>query len=322
MTAIEIPQTTQPTKRRGRFYLTRSERREAGLFYLTVSPWVIGFVAFTVVPVAISFYLSLTRWKVLTAPAFIGVDNYVRMFTDDPDFWQSLRVTGLFAVTSVPLRMFIALMLAVLLNEATKAVAFFRTSFYIPSIVASVAAAVLWQWILNPQFGPVNGLLRAVGIRGPNWFNDPNWALPALVLMSAWGVGGEMLIFLAGLKGIPRQLYEAAEVDGAGRWTRFRRITLPMLSPTIFFNLVMAVIGAFQTFDAAFVISTARAGEIGAPAKSTLFYMLYLYRSGFKDLEMGYASALAWTLFIIILGVTLVINRTSNRWVYYEGGRR
>ncbi len=282
----------------------------------------IGFVAFTVIPIAISFYLSLTRWNVLNAPQWIGLDNYVRMFTKDPDFYQSLKVTLTYAVTSVPLRMIVALFLAILLNEATRGIAFFRTSFYIPAIVASVAAAVLWQWILNPRFGPVNGLLGVFGIQGPAWFNDPDWALAGLVLMSTWGVGGEMLIFLAGLKGIPKQLYEAAEVDGAGRLSRFRRITLPMLSSAIFFNFIMSVIGAFQTFDAAFVISTARAGQIGAPLKSTLFYLLHLYTEGFNNLNMGYASALAWVLFSIILVVTLIINRTSDMWVYYEGGKR
>ena len=215
--------------------------------------------------------------------------------------------------------MLVALLLAVLLNEATRAVGFFRTAFYIPSIVASVASAVLWTWIFNPRFGPLNGLLRTLGMGTPQWLNDPRYALIALIIMSTWGVGGQMLIFLAGLKGIPRSLYEAAEVDGAGRLTRFIRITLPMLSPTIFFNLIMSMIGAFQTFDSAFVISTARAGQIGAPLNSTLFYLLHLYQEGFSFLNMGYASALAWVLFLIILAVTLVINRSSKNWVFYSG---
>lgn len=299
--------------------MTPAARREAAIFYLTVSPWVIGFIAFTAIPMILSLYLSFTDWKVLTPPRWIGIDNYVEMFTRDPEFYQSLKVTIVYTVTSVPLQMIIALFLAVLLNEATRAVGFFRTAFYIPSIVASVASAVLWTWIFNPRFGPVNGLLRSLGLFAPTWFQDPNYALWALVIMSTWGVGGQMLIFLAGLKGIPRSLYEAAEVDGAGRFTRFFRITLPMLSPTLFFNLVMAMIGAFQTFDSAFVISTARAGQIGAPLKSTLFYLLHLYEEGFTFLRMGYASALAWVLFIVILAVTLVINRTSKRWVFYSG---
>jgi multiple sugar transport system permease protein len=184
--------------------------------------------------------------------------------------------------------------------------------------VASVAAAVLWRWILNPRFGPVNGFLGLLGLEGPKWFNDPGWALWGLVIMSAWSVGGEMLIFLAGLKGIPGSLYEAAEIDGAGRVARFFNVTIPMLSSTIFFNFVMSVIGSFQTFDQAFVISTARAGDIGSPLKSTLFYLLHLYQQGFEFLNMGYATALAWVLFTIILVVTVIINRTSSLWVYYE----
>ena len=300
--------------------MTPAVRREAGLFYLLVSPWIIGFLLFTVVPMAVSLYLSFTQWNVLTPPKWIGFDNYVTMFTKDPEFYQSLKVTISYVITSVPLRMITALFLAVLLNEATSAIGFFRTAFYIPSIVASVAAAVLWQWIFNPRFGPINGLLRVFGIAGPNWFNDPKTALWGIVIMSVWGVGAEMLIFLAGLKSIPRSLYEAAEVDGAGRLTRFFRITLPMLSPTIFFNLIMSMIGSFQTFDSAFVISTARAGQIGAPLKSTLFYLLHLYQEGFSSLNMGYASALAWVLFIIILAVTYLINRSSKNWVFYSGG--
>lgn len=315
-----IKVTTDNTpKQKKRARMTPAARREAAIFYITTSPWVIGFLLFTVIPMGMSLYLSFTSWKVLSPPQWIGFQNYVTMFTNDPDFYQSLKVTVLYAITSVPLQMLVALFLAILLNEATHAVGFFRTAFYIPSIVASVASAVLWTWIFNPRFGPVNGLLRTLGMGTPQWFNDPNYALAALVIMSTWGVGGQMLIFLAGLKGLPKSLYEAAEVDGAGRFTRFLRITLPMLSPTIFFNLIMSMIGAFQTFDSAFVISTAHAGQIGAPLKSTLFYLLHLYQEGFTYINMGYASALAWVLFLVILCVTLVVNRTSKRWVFYSG---
>lgn len=298
-----------------------ARRREAVAFYLFTSPWTIGFLAFTVIPMAISLYLSFTKWNVLSSPQWIGLGNFVTMFTKDPDFYQSLKVTIVYTVVSVPLDLAVALGLAVLLDQATHAISFFRTSFYIPALVASVASAVLWQWIFNTRFGPINGLLATLGIDGPNWFGDPNYALIALIIMSVWGVGGQMLIFLAGLKGISRTLYEAAEVDGATRFQRFRKITLPMLSPTIFFNLLLAMIGAFQTFDSAFVISTAHSGQIGSPAKSTLFYLLHLYDEGFSQLSMGYASALAWFLFVIILSVTLVVNRSSKRWVFYsEGG--
>ena len=311
--------TDNSPKQKKRDRMTPAARREAAIFYLTTSPWVIGFLLFTVIPMGMSLYLSFTSWKVLSPPQWIGLQNYITMFTNDPDFYQSLKVTVLYAITSVPLQMLVALFLAILLNEATHAVGFFRTAFYIPSIVASVASAVLWTWIFNPRFGPINGLLRSLGMGTPQWFNDPNYALAALVIMSTWGVGGQMLIFLAGLKGLPKSLYEAAEVDGAGRLTRFLRITLPMLSPTIFFNLIMSMIGAFQTFDSAFVISTAHAGQIGAPLKSTLFYLLHLYQEGFTYINMGYASALAWVLFVVILCVTLVVNRTSQRWVFYSG---
>jgi multiple sugar transport system permease protein len=200
-------------------------------------------------------------------------------------------------------------------------VGFFRTAFYLPAIVSSVAAAVLWQWILNPAYGPINGLLGVFGVKGPNWFSDPNYALSALVLMSPWGVGGEMLIFLSGLKGIPKQLYEAAEIDGAGPLSRFFGITLPMLSPSLFFNLVMGLIGSIQTFDSAYVISSAHAGTPGGPLKSTLFYMIYLYNRAFSG-HMGYASALAWILFAIVMVMTLLVIRSSDAWVYYEAERK
>jgi multiple sugar transport system permease protein len=293
-----------------------AKRRESLTFYIVIAPWLIGFVVFTVGPILYSFYISFTDWNMLRDPTVIGLDNYRELF-DDPDVGHSLWVTTKYTVVSVPLRLAVALFLAVLLNEATRLVGFFRTAFYLPGVVASVAVAVLWQWLLNPRFGPFNQFLSLFGIQGPAWFSDPHWALWGLVIMSAWGVGGEMLIFLAGLKGIPSLLYEAAEIDGAGRIQRFLRITLPMLSPTIFFNLVMSVIGSFQTFDSAFVISTARAGTAGSPLKSTLFYMLHLYESAFTYLNMGYAAAMAWALFVLVVAVTYVINRSSRRWVFY-----
>jgi multiple sugar transport system permease protein len=311
-TVAVVPPSAAP-ERRPRL---SPQRREALTFYLLVSPWVIGFLAFTLFPLVVSFFISLTRWNMLSPPVWIGLDNYARMFSDD-NFYQSLRVTIVYSLASVPLRLAVALFLAILLSEATRMVGFFRTSFYIPSVVASVAAAVLWQWILNPRFGPLNAFLGLFGIAGPRWFSDPNWALWGLVLMSAWGIGGEMLIFLAGLKSIPRSLYEAAIVDGARGRQCFWKITIPLLTPTIFFNLVMSIIGALQTFDAAFVISTARAGDIGSPLRSTLFYMLNVYKEAFTNLNLGYATALAWTLFVLIVVVTYFVNRTSKRWVFY-----
>jgi multiple sugar transport system permease protein len=315
LTTVTMPSPTRKGQK-----LTQA-RREAILFYLCISPWLLGFIVFTAGPMIASAALSFTRWDMLSSPEWMGIRNYVKMLITDPDLWQSLKVTTIFAVFSVPLQLLTALSLAVLLNEAARGVSIFRTAFYLPSVVASVAAAVLWSWILNPKFGPVNGVLSLLGIKGPAWFSDPRYALWGLVIMSTWGVGGEMLIFLAGLKGIPRHLYESAEIDGAGRWRRFIHVTLPMLSPTLFFNFVMTVIGSFQTFDSAYVISTARAGTIGSPMNSTLFYMLHLYRNAFSWQKMGYASALAWILFLIILALTLLILRSSALWVYYEAER-
>lgn len=302
--------------------LSPEKRREAITFYLIVAPWVIGFIIFTLGPMLASLILSFTRWDMLSSPEWVGLQNYARMFGSDADFRQALKVTAVYSVLSVPLRLLAALFLAMLLNEATRAVGLFRTAFYLPSIVASVAAAVLWSWILNPRFGPINGTLSFFGLEGPGWFADPDWALGGLILMSTWGVGGEMLIFLAGLKSIPQHLYEAAEIDGAGSWHKFRSVTIPMLTPTIFFNFVMSLIGAFKAFDSAFVISTARGGTLGGPAKSTLLYMLHLYRHAFRFFNMGYATALAWVLFLITLAFTLLIVRSSALWVYYEGEAR
>ena len=301
---------------------TTQAAREARIFYLCVAPWVIGFILFELGPMLASFVLSFTRWDILSPPVFVDIRNYVFMFTRDADFWQSLKVTVTYSLFSIPLQLVVALGLAVLLNEASRSIGLFRTLFYLPSIVASAAAAVLWTWIFNPEFGPINGLLRLVGLTGPAWLIDPKYALWALIIMSIWGVGGTMLIFLAGLKGIPSNLYEAAEIDGASRVARFFRITLPMLSPTIFFNFVMTLIGSFQTFDSAYIIGTRASGSIGSPAKSTLFYMLHVYDQAIAQTKMGYASALGIVLFIIILILTLLVLRSSSLWVYNEAERK
>lgn len=316
MTALAPPRSAGARRRRSQ------ARHEATVFYLCIAPWLIGFLVFTAGPMIGSFVLSFTQWDMMTPARWVGLENYKTIFTADEYFWQSLRVTGVYSLFSVPLKLVTALFLAILLNEASRGVGFFRTAFYLPSIMASVAAAVLWSWILNPKFGPVNGALGLLGIQGPGWFTDPRYALWGLIMMSAWGLGGEVLIFLAGLKSIPHHLYEAAELDGAGRGARFLRITLPMLSSTIFFNFVMALIGSFQAFDSAYIISTAHAGTIGSPMNSTLLYMLHLYRNGFSWWKMGYASALAWILFMIILVLTLAVLRSSSLWVYYEAERR
>lgn len=315
MTATVIPRTKKPE-------MTKKTRHEALIFYICVAPWLLGFLFFTAGPMIASLILSFTNWDILTAPQFVGLANYVQAFNADPSVSQALKVTLTFTIFQVPLRLLTALFLAMLLNEATRGVSFFRTAFYLPSIVSSVAAAVLFTWIFNPAYGPINGLLGLFGIQGPTWFQDPDYALWGLIIMSPWGVGGEILIFLAGLKGIPKSLYEAAEIDGAGMLPRFFKITLPMLSPTLFFNLVMAIIGSFQTFDTAYVISSAHAGTPGDPLKSTLFFMIYIYQNAFGKQAMGYASALAWILFVIIMLLTLLVLRSSDAWVYYETGKK
>lgn len=296
-------------------------RRETILFYICVAPFILGFILFDLIPMIASLGLSFTKWNILSPPTFIGLQNYIDAF-QDPKVLISLKVTVFYTIIQVPLRLGVALLLAVLLNEATKGVGFFRTAFYLPSIVSAVAIAVLWTWILNPVYGPVNGVIRALGGVGPKWFSDPKYALWGIIMMSPWGAGGEMLIFFAGLKGIDKQLYEAAQLDGAGTLARFFRITIPMLSSTIFFNLIMSIIGSFQTFDTAYVISTTRAGTIGGPVNSTLFYMLYLYNRAFAGQQMGYASALGWILFAIIMVITLLVLRSTDLWVFYESERK
>lgn len=293
-------------------WLRRWKKRETWLFYLCISPWLIGFFIWTAGPMIYSFYLSLTTWDLFTAPQWVGLYNYQDLFTDNPDFWQSLKVTAIYSFVSVPLSLVVALALALLLNSKVRGIAFFRTIFYLPSVLPAIAVAVLWIWVFNPSYGILNILLALVGIEGPKWLGDPNWALPALILMSLWSLGGSMIIFLAGLKGISSTLYEAAELDGANKAQQLLSITIPQLTPTIFFNLVMSIIGSFQVFTQAYAMTE------GGPQKSTLFYMYYLFDMAFIKFRMGYASALAWVLFIIILVFTLLVIRSSSLWVYYE----
>lgn len=292
--------------------LSPSARREALDGYVAISPWLIGFVVLTLIPIAVSIYLSFTQWTIVEAPTWVGLDNYVRMFTADPLFWQALKVTGLFVLISLPLKLVLGLMLALLLNNRLPGMNFFRTVFYIPAVISGVAVSLMWMWLLQPDTGVVNTLLHFVGIQGPNWFWDKDWALPSVALMSVWKVGGSAIIYLAGLQNIPAHLYEAAEIDGAARWGRFWRITLPLLTPTIFFQLIIEMIDSFKVFTEAFVITQ------GGPLKSTFFYMLYFYEEAFRNFNMGYASGLALFLTAIILATTLFINYTSKRWVYYE----
>ena len=282
--------------------------------YLFVSPWLIGFLAFTVWPFFQSIYLSFTRYNIVSPAKWVGTANYRMLLTQDELFWKSAWVTIKFAIISVPLAIIVGIALALLLNINVKGITVFRTIFYLPSIVPTVATSVLFIWILNPNIGLVNRVLELFGIKGPAWLNTSPWAFYSLVLMSLWGVGGSMIIYLAGLKDIPVHLYEAATIDGANALRKMRHITLPMMTPVIFFNLVMGIIGSFQYFTQAFVIA-----PNGGPQDSTYFYSLYLYNRAWKYLDMGYASAMAWMLFLIVIVLTGLVFRTQKKWVHYGG---
>ncbi len=295
--------------------MSRARFREALWGYLLTSPWVLGFLIFTAGPMLASIYLSFTRYDLMSPPAWIGLENYTYL-AGEPVFWQSMKVTAIYTFVGVPLRVVFALALAMLLNQQVRAMRLFRTIYYLPSVVSGVAVSILWMWILSPEFGLLNALLAKVGIVGPRWLFDERTALYALIVMSLWGVGSEMVIFLAALQGVPQHLYEAADVEGATRWQKNRHVTLPMISASTFFVLVMSIIGSFQVFTAGFVMTK------GGPNNSTMFYVLYLYSNAFEYLRMGYASALAWVLFAVIMFFTLLVLRSSAAWVYYEGELR
>jgi multiple sugar transport system permease protein len=278
--------------------------------YLFVLPWIVGFAVFTAGSLAGSFAISLTEWNLVGTPKFVGLGNYEKM-VNDRLFWQSLKVTLLYLL-NVPLNLALGLLLALLLNQKVKGLSVFRTVFYLPSVTAGVAVSLLWLWIFNPRYGTVNVLLSYVGIQGPLWLGSETWAMPALIIMSIWGVGGGMLIYLGALQGIPTALYEAATIDGAGAWRKFLNITVPMITPVLLLNLVMGIIGSFQAFTQAYIMTG------GGPNYATFLYVYYLYQAAFEFFTMGYAAALSWVLFLIILACTFVIMRTSTRWVYYE----
>lgn len=287
--------------------------RKNGTGLLFISPWLIGFFLFSAGPLLSSIWLSFTNYDIITSPKWVGAANYRSLALDDPMFWKSLWVTVRFSATAVPLGVAAGIALALLLNVKTRAVALFRTILFMPSVMPTVAVSVVFAWLLNPEIGLVNGLFKAVGIQGPAWLQDTKWAPWSLVLMSVWGVGGSMVIYLAGLKDIPEYLYEAAAIDGATGWRRLRHITLPLLTPVIFFNLVMGIIGAFQYFTQAYVMTQ------GGPEGSTTFYALYIFQRAWKYFDMGYACAMAWILFVVIMIVTGLVFRTSGKWVHSGG---
>ena len=299
----------------GRLMTTR-QKRENFYGYLFLTPWLLGFFGLFIGPGLGSLYFSFTEYDVLSPPEWIGLDNYIKMFTNDPLLWTSLGRTFYYAGLGVPLGVFGSMFLAILLNAKLRGLATYRTLFFMPSLVPIVASVVLWKWLLHDNFGIINQTLIGLGWNDPpGWFGDRRWAIPSLILMGLWqGVGGtRMIIFLAGLQGIPETLYEAASIDGATAFHKLRHVTLPLLTPTIFFNMVLGIISGLQVFTAAFVATD------GGPGFATTFYSLHLYRHAFDFWNMGYASALAWFFAIVIISLTIGQLRLSRRWVFYYG---
>lgn len=301
----------RPRMRTGGMSLLR--RREALEGYLWISPWIFGFLVFTLGPMLVSLYLSFTSYKIGDVPTWIGLQNYTEAFTRDRLFWPSLGRTVLYAFALVLLGVTLSLLAAILLNTI-RGKAFFRALFYLPSLTPVVSLAVIWGWLLQPQYGLVNYVLSWFGISGPDWFTSRVWVIPAIVLVALWASvgGGRMIIFLAGLQGVPKELYEAAEIDGAGPVDRFFNVTIPLISPTILFNAIISIIGSFSVFSLAYIATE------GGPNYASWFYMLHLYYNAFSYFQMGYASALAWILFVIMLSLTLFQMWLSRRWVHYE----
>ena len=290
------------------------KRRIQGLLF--ISPWLIGFIAFTLYPFVCSIYYSFTSYDGISEPVFIGLNNY-KDFFEDPLIKKSLYNTFYYAVVSIPLGVVWGICVALMMNLKVRGIAIYRTFFYIPSIVPIVASSMIWLWLLNPQYGIINGLIYLIfKVPGPGWIADPALAKPSLILMGLWGIGQTALIYLAGLQDVPQRLYESAELDGASSFKKLIHITIPLISPVILFNVIMGLINTFQYFTQAYVMTG------GGPADSTLFYALYLYNNAFRYFRMGYASAMAWIMFLIILILTMVMFKSSSRWVYYGGQAR
>ena len=292
-------------------------RREHLAFVAFASPWLLGFMIFTAVPMVTSIYLSLTQYDIITPPVWVGISNYASALggAETKLFLQSLKVTAIYAGLSVPIQMVGAFLIALLMNQEVAGIYAFRTVYYLPAVTSGIANAILWKFIFSRDFGILNYIVSGLfGTEPIPWLASMRWALPALIFMSLWGFGGAMVIYIAGFKSIPKELYESAELDGAGLLGRFWHITIPMVSPVIFFNLIMGIIGSFQVFTNAYAMTS------GGPGRATYFYMLYLYNVAFRDFRMGYASALAWILFVIIAVLTYIAFRTAGSQVYYEGG--
>jgi multiple sugar transport system permease protein len=295
--------------------LSRRTLRQNILGYLWISPWLLGFLFFTFGPMLASLGFSFTNYRVINEARWIGLENYHYALFEDNLFWNSLAITFYFMLVSVPLGLLGSLLLAILLNQRLRGETLFRTFFFLPSLTPLVAAAILWIWILHPEVGLLNYLLSLVGIDGPPWLGSSRWAMPSIIIITLWTSigGGRMIIFLAGLQGVPQELYEAAVIDGAGEWAKFRYITIPMISPAIFFNLVLGIIGALQVFTTAYVTTR------GGPGRATWFFALHIYTNAFEYFDMGYASTLSLILFVILLIFTIIQMRISDKWVYYAG---
>ena len=279
--------------------------------YLFISPWIIGFLVFTAGPLLYSLYMSFCNWSIFGDPEFVGLQNYINMFSDS-QFYESLKISIKFALIFVPLNMIIALVLAMLISQPLKGIKFFRTVYYIPTVVSSVALSILFGWLLNYKYGIVNYILSLIGIEGPMWLIDKTWAIIAVVIVSAFGVGTMMLIFYTDIKSIDPAIYESAALDGAGPWAQFFTITLPLITPTILFNLITSIIGSFQEVSLVMLLTD------GGPMKSTYFYGLYTYNNAFKYHKFGYAAANAWVMCIITLIMTLLVFKSSSAWTFYE----
>ena len=292
---------------------SRLRRREMLFAYAGLLPYIVGSLLFLVGPLVYSFWLSFTRYKITRPPVVIGLENY-QALVKDPLFWKSLRITATYAGISVPLGVIIGYSIALLLNQKVRGISLWRTMYYVPSVVPAVATAYLFAWLFDARIGLVNSLLDRIGINGPNWFGDPKWALRTFIIMSLWGAGGGMVLYLAAMQSVPTELYDASKIDGATAWRRLWAVTIPMTSPVILFMLIMGIIGSFQVFTGIFLITR------GGPANATLTYVVYLFNNGWQYFKMGYAAALAWVLFLIIMSLTLLTLKLTGRMVYYEGG--
>ena len=288
----------------------KTETADAIAFFAFASPWILGFIGLTLIPMAASLFISFTKWNILTPPVWVGFENF-RIIFQDPLFYKSVRVTLIYTLYAVPLNIVFSVFVAILLNNNLRGMRIFRTIIYLPAVISGVVIAILWMWIYNPDYGIINNFLRVFGINGPGWIYDQYWALPSLVIMSLWGIGGNMVLYLAGLQGIPTELYESAHIDGANFFTRLFFITVPSISPVLLFTLLTGIIWALQSFIQAFVMTK------GGPNQATHFYAFYIYRNAFAYRKMGEACAQAWILFFLIFIITIIVLKITKGRIYY-----